>query len=420
MLEHFYKERRTLVDFRRGPLGPYFDGFAAYLKTRGYAHHHTKTILGRCCLFNTYLMDHGITNCRRVSRSLIEPFLNLYQPDTTRLSHYVMWMDTQRAVKHLFAYLVTVGVLTPDVPKPVVTSYSWVLEPYLTYLREEGERTEKTIQRIRGQLGPFLEGLGVTVTRQRLKGLKAETVEAAVKQHLGTSPDNLRRLASTLRGFLQFCAQRRYTATDFSGLIPRVPTYRLAALPRGLEESDLQRILARIDQASPAGCRDYAMMLLLMAYGIRGAQVAALMLEDICWPRSTIRIRASKGGKEVVLPLLASVGEAILRYFRHRPACPCRQVFLATHAPFRPVTGLVISRRVREHFQEAGVTVPKGGSSTLRHSWAIRALAHDIPMKAIADVLGHRDLNTSFIYAKADLHTLRQVATPWPEEEVTP
>jgi len=419
MLEHYYKERRTLVDFRRGPLGPYFDGFAAYLKTRGYAHHHTKTILGRCCLFNTYLMDHGITNCRRVTRSLIEPFLNLYQPDPKRRSHYVIWMDTQRAVKHFFAYLVTVGVLKPDIPKPVVTPYSWVLEPYLTYLNEEGERTERTIQRIRGQLGPFLEGLGVTVTRQHLKGLKAETLEAYVKQHLGTSPDNLRRLASTLRGFLQFCAHRRYTATDFSGMIPRVPTYRLAALPRGLEESDLQRILARIDQASPVGCRDYAIMMLLMAYGIRGAQVATLVLEDICWPRSTIRIRASKGGKEVVLPLLASVGEAILRYLRHRPACQCRQVFLATHAPFRPVTGLAISRRVREYFQEAGVTVPRGGSSTLRHSWAIRALAHDFPMKAIADVLGHRDLNTSFIYAKADLHTLRQVASPWPEE-VTP
>lgn len=152
MLEHYYKERRSLVDFRRGPLGPYFDGFAAYLKTRGYAHHRIKTILGRCCLFNTYLIDQRITTCHRVTHSLIEPFLNLYQPGAQRRSHYVIWMDTQRAVKHFFAYLVSVGVLKPDRPKPVVTSYSWVLEPYLTSLREEGERTEQTLQRIRGQL----------------------------------------------------------------------------------------------------------------------------------------------------------------------------------------------------------------------------------------------------------------------------
>lgn len=117
--------------------------------TNSPVHHHVKTILGRYCLFNTYLMDHGIITCGRVTRSLIEPFLNLHQPDTKWRSHYVIWMDTQRAVKHLFAYLVTVGVLTPDVPKPAVTFYSWILEPYLT-LGEEDERTEKTIQRIRG------------------------------------------------------------------------------------------------------------------------------------------------------------------------------------------------------------------------------------------------------------------------------
>ena len=40
MLEYWYKERRTLVDFRRGPLGPYFDGFAARLKERGYTKHY--------------------------------------------------------------------------------------------------------------------------------------------------------------------------------------------------------------------------------------------------------------------------------------------------------------------------------------------------------------------------------------------
>jgi len=45
MLEYWYKDRRTLVDFRRGPLGPYFDGFAALLKRRGYARHGAQSSL---------------------------------------------------------------------------------------------------------------------------------------------------------------------------------------------------------------------------------------------------------------------------------------------------------------------------------------------------------------------------------------
>ena len=72
---------------------------------------------------------------------------------------------------------------------------------------------------------------------------------------------------------------------------------------------------------------------------------------------------------------------------------------------------------IHVYMEKAGVSMPRGGSSMLRHSWAIRALAHDSPMKAIADVLGHRCLNTTFIYAKADLKMLRQVAMPWPKEK---
>ncbi len=59
--------------------------------------------------------------------------------------------------------------------------------------------------------------------------------------------------------------------------------------------------------------------------------------------------------------------------------------------------------------------MPWSGSKTLRHSWAIRALAHDNSIKAIADILGHRYLDTTYIYAKTDLKTLRQVAMPWVE-----
>jgi integrase/recombinase XerD len=157
-------------------------------------------------------------------------------------------------------------------------------------------------------------------------------------------------------------------------------------------------------------------MLMMMAYGIRGKSVAELLLEDIDWPHSTIRIRARKGGKEVVLPLLEAVGEAVLSYLHHRPESRLREVFLVAKAPFFPLNSGDVSAIVRRYMMKAGVKMPKGGSNTLRHSWAIRALAQDSPMKSIADVLGHRCLSTTFIYAKADLKTLRQVVMPWPKE----
>ena len=182
-----------------------------------------------------------------------------------------------------------------------------------------------------------------------------------------------------------------------------------------MEDSELQRILKTIPKNTANGTRDYAVMIMMMAYGVRGKSVAELLLEDILWARSTIRIRAQKGGKEVMLPLLDTVGEAILAYLHHRPEGLSRKVFLSAKAPFRPLNSCSISMIVRRYMDKAGVKRLQSGSGTLRHSWAIRALAKDSPMKCIADVLGHRCLDTTFIYAKADLKALRQVVMPWPE-----
>jgi site-specific recombinase XerD len=291
-----------------------------------------------------------------------------------------------------------------------------MLDPYLKFLREERQVTDKTIDTTRKMLCAFLDGLGRKVAPRDMKSLGVAAVEGYVRQHVKDSPHNLSRLVGSLRGFLQFCARQRYTASDFSGVIPSVPRYRLASLPRGIDDTCIDRMLKAISQDTPVGCRDYAIFMLLTAYGIRGQQVAELRLEDITWPRSLIRIKACKGGKEVVLPLLEAVGEAILRYLQHRPVnTPSRHLFLSSRAPHRPVTTMVISRMVREHIKKAGLEVPRYGTSTLRHSWAIRTLTQGSSIKAIADMLGHRWVHNTFIYAKADLKTLREVALSWPE-----
>jgi site-specific recombinase XerD len=414
MLEYWYKDRRTLLDFRRGPLGPYFDGFAVHLKDKGYGNVRAKDILGKCCLFNIYLIDKGIT-FKKIDPSQIEPFLDDHLSTFRTSSGYCPRTNTRGMLKRLFSYLVEVEGLRLKETKPAPTMYSWMLDPYLQYLREECQLCESTIHQSGVRLCAFLEGLEEKVTRKDMKLLRPEAIESYVKQHCKESRENLRSLVGTLRRFLRFCARQGITSIDLSGVIPSIPSYRYSSLPEGVEDSDLQRILNVIPKDTVVGSRDYAIMILMMAYGIRGKSVAELNLEDICWPRSTIRIRAQKGGKEVILPLLDAVGEAILHHFRNRLEGPFREVFLAARAPFRPLNSVAISRIIRSYMKKAGVKKIGSGSRTLRHSWAIRALAQDSPMKCIADVLGHRCLDTTFIYAKADLKTLRQVVMPWPE-----
>jgi integrase/recombinase XerD len=418
MLEFWYKEKRTLVDFRRGPLGPHFDAFAAYLKARGFSGHWGREVLGKCCQFNAFLIDRGVASCAELDQSLVEPFLDLYLTHSRTAGAFYSPRAATRGVLHrLFSYLVEIGVQKRPNPKRERKCYDWLLDPYLQHLRTECELSEVAIKRARVQVGTFLEALGRKATRGRFKTLRAELVESYLNRHLKDSRENLSSLSSSLRRFFRYCAAHQYTHMDFSGLIPPVRYYRHASLPKGIEDSALERMLAAIDKSTPNGARDYAIMVLMMAYGLRGVSVAELLLDDIDWQHSRIRIRAQKGGKEVVLPLMDSVGDALIHYLRHRfDKTPFREVFLTVKAPVRPLNSLVISRLVRNYMHKAGVKMAGAGSRTLRHSWAIRALANDSPIKSIADVLGHRYIDTTFIYAKADLKTLREVAMPWPEK----
>ena len=418
MLEFWFKEKRTLVDFRRGLLGIHFDGFAAYLQAKGYARHTGCEFLAKCCQFNGFLLEQRVERCDQMCAAHVEAFLQAYYAHLSEPVHgYSPRRTVRRAIKCLFDYLIQIKVLTPPKPERIIKPFDWLLLPYLHHLRADCQFSERTIKRCGVQVGALLEAMGRSSQRQRLRTLKAAKIESIVKELLRTSTDP-NGLTGTLRRFLRYCASRRHTRIDFSGLVPPIRRYRHASLPKGLDDSVLGKMLQAIPRDTPVGARDYAIIVLMMAYGIRGVSAAQLLLDDLDWQHSRIRIRAQKGGKEVVLPLMQAVGEALIQYLQHRPGqIPCRKLFLSARAPFRPLDSMAISMIVRRHLERAGVRTTGNGSRSLRHSWAIRALAHDSPIKSIADVLGHRYIDTTFIYAKADLASLRQVALPWPTRD---
>lgn len=417
-LEDYYCERRTLADFRRGPLGQHFDGFAQTLKKNGYSLNTARGILGTCCVFNAYLMERSVGNADSISEELIEPFLDVFLHDVrTASKRYDPRASALLQLRHLFFYLEALNIIVSPKPVPVVTPYSWILDPYVVYLREARAVAPVTMKRHIDHITAFLVALKKDARRPRFQSLRAEHVESHLVRYIKRSKSNVRTLSSSLRCFLSYCANHGHTKSDFSGLVPRTRQYRHASLPRGMDDSALERVLAAIDKQTPNGARDYAIILVLMGYGVRAISACQLLLDDIDWKQAKIRFRAQKGGKEVIVPLLDAVAEAIIQWLRHRdPRTPYREVFLSTKAPHTPLIGTAVSKVVQIYMQKAGVHERGRGAHTLRHSWAIRALENDQPIKAIADALGHRYIDTTYIYAKADLKMLRHVAMPWPKE----
>jgi site-specific recombinase XerD len=224
-------------------------------------------------------------------------------------------------------------------------------------------------------------------------------------------------MQAALRTFLRFCLSQGYIQRPLQHAVPTWRTYKLATVPRGLTDEQALKALQGIDRNSKVGRRDYAIFKLLYTYGVRGGQVRALRHHDINWAQSQILFRTSKHGKDSLLPLTVEVGESLLEYLKNaRPRSSDPHVFLTSRAPYRALAhSNALSAMVERHLRKAGIEVSSKGAHAFRHGFATRMLHEGHSLKAIADVLGHRHLGTTFIYTKVDFNSLKEVALAWPK-----
>ena len=218
-----------------------------------------------------------------------------------------------------------------------------------------------------------------------------------------------------LRSFLRYARYCGYFKPDLAAAIPRVAGWSMTSIPKAIPPKDAQRVLASCDRRSAVGRRDYAMLLLLARLGLRAGEVASLTLDDIDWRAGTLTVHG-KGSQESPLPLLEPIGKAIAAYLkRGRPHCESRRVFLRMHAPIRGFkTEKPVSTAVGRAMQRAGIDSPHRGAHQFRHALATHMLRQGSSLAEIGEILRHKDPDTTRIYAKVDLTSLRVLATPWP------
>jgi site-specific recombinase XerD len=297
--------------------------------------------------------------------------------------------------------------------------YQPLLDAYLQWMRRYQHAAPRTLERRAGSLAQFLRWLGAGATPRGLARLDCEKVEQFVLAYAtGRGRSARRSMQSALRTFLRFALQRGYLRQPLDRAVPTLRTYKLATVPRGLSEEQAQAVLRGVDRDTVVGRRDYAILQLLSTYGVRGGQVRTLRLEELDWTQDQILFKAAKHGKDVRVPMTLEVGEAILAYLQNgRPACSCPEVFLTCRAPYHPLPNSnSLSAIVQRRVCAAGVDLPSAGAHAFRHGFATRMLRQGHSLKAIADVLGHRHLSTTFIYTKVDFNALKQVALEWPQE----
>ncbi len=289
---------------------------------------------------------------------------------------------------------------------------SAALADYVQVLEKERGVSPKSIAYIRGCCEAFLrflEGAGVS----DLGSIKPETIhDFILEQGSRYARKTMSGQCSALRGFLRHLVRRGSTSGDLSIFVVAPRLYRQEGCPRFLTRSQVQAVLAAVDRRTRVGLRDYAILLLLATYGLRGIELRRLQIEDIDWRQERLHIPQRKAGNTTVYPLAGFVGDATLRYLeRGRPASPSRHLFLRTRAPYSGLTSTrTLDHLVCKYLRRAKITVERPGPHTFRYSCAQRLLDQGFPLKTIGDFLGHRSPDSTQRYTLIALDDLREVA----------
>lgn len=223
-------------------------------------------------------------------------------------------------------------------------------------------------------------------------------------------------LASALRSYLRY---RTMCGDSVGGVIAVISSpvqWKLASLPRALKPDEVQRLLG----APPNGRwpkRSYAIVRCALDMGLRAGEIANLLIGDIDWREGTVTLKGTKSRRQDILPLPIATGQALADYLQHeRPATSSPAIFVRRRdSRDIPITTDAVQKVIRRACRRAGL--PDSGAHVLRHTLASRLLESGGSLKEVADVLRHRSLETTRIYAKLDTPNLIGVALPWPGSE---
>jgi integrase/recombinase XerC len=247
-------------------------------------------------------------------------------------------------------------------------------------------------------------------------GLTPSDVRRFLAGQLGqrNTVSNAIAINAALRDYLRWRSTCGDAVQPLLGVIVRPARWRMTSLPRSLTPDEVARVLESCATARGSTKRSVAVVRMALDLGLRIGEIASLQLDDIDWERGTITLSGTKSRRQDVLPLQQAAGQALADYIRHeRPSSSHRAVFVTHLAPRgRPIEALALSALVKRAFRRAGIT--SGRAHVLRHTLACRLVNSGSPIKEVADILRHRSLDTTQIYAKVDLRALAEVAMPWP------
>jgi len=402
--------QETIVTWSRarleisGPLAPFEAGFTEWLRRKGYASAVVRVHQRRVTHLSRWMEAENV-DVASFGLVTVDAFIAA-QETAGRLR---AWRAGSWAA--LVEYLRLVGVSVADRPRPVATAADALLARYANYEATERGLCARTVDRNVRVLRAFVQSrLDGDVLA--LQALTAGEVTAFVVDRARRDPGSLPHLVTALRSLLRYLHVTGVIAAGLATAVPTLARWKLAGLPKALPAGQVAALLASCDPTTEVGQRDMAILTMLSRLGLRIAEVAGLRLDDIDWRNGELVV-TGKGPRSERMPLPADVGEAIVAYLTGlRSRTSARQVFVCAYAPHAAMSRNAVTNVVARAARRTGLGVVH--AHRLRHSAATALLSAGASLAEIGQVLRHRHMLTTMIYAKVDVEALRVVARQWP------
>jgi len=409
MLEHYIRNRKKLAAMKRNYLAPYLEKAAERYHADGFCFRYAQRLVGFALPFARWL-GTGHVPPDQITLEHVAKFLRWYAPTSEK-------SPRKRDLSRTAARNVVRQIQAAH--PPVVTRSPSRVEAdrYGDHLRRNRGVSEGTVENHQRNLERFL----TFCFQQRPVDpsiFTARRVHAYVDALPHGRSNCVRRCTCTaLRGYFRFLQMQGVAIGSLIAVVPTVRTPRAAVSPRWLTSADTEQLLRSIDRSKATGKRRYAVILCMIHLGIRVGDVARLSLDDIDWREGTVQVANHKPDRPYRLPLPQRLGKALADYLvKARPVSQQREIFLSHRAPRGiPATTASLKGVMRYAWRCAGLNEKFSGTHVLRHSAATRMRQKGVSMKSIADVLGHKSVQTTKVYAQVNLPGLRAVAQPWPE-----
>ena len=386
-----------------GRMGPFIDGYRAWLAGRGYAPGTVINMLAMAGDLGRW-MDARDFAASDLDRVVVAEFRDAMRTAGMRNVPGAHGLD------RLLQYLEHEGVRAASaVP---ATPVEELVQRYRRWLVGDRGLAEATVERYVKLARLFLTQRSTELVHSVENLTGTDIVAFLLQESDRLSVGSVKGRVAELRSLLKFLYLQGLTPRPLATVVPPVAGWRDTGVPKAIPAADVQLLLGGCDRSDPIGVRDFAMLMLVARLGLRSAEVARLQLGDIDWRAGQIILRG-KASRQEGMPLPVDVGEALTAYLTQaRPSTRIRQVFLAAKAPMRPIPPGLVSDVTHRACDRAGL--PRIGAHRLRHSLATEMLRRGATIVEVSQVLRHRDLATTAIYAKVDYAALRAVARPWP------